>query len=209
MGGGDGAWARKKMSHFGTTTTVVAAFIQFPLYGHPSWGIPRPFPYPFFFLFRSPRPLSALSLSPALFSLFRFCAPSPAFCFQASTFLLPSNHSSPAMCQMLSCHTPLPLALFLSLSHSALFFLFKSFSLPLLPFQSFKSLPFSSHQTTNRPAGCRKTSPGGISNHIGHDSNGAFRLSKWHYVWCPSHVCWYVRGRFLSGRCCCEAAPFR
>ena len=85
MGGGDGAWARKKMSHFGTTTIVVAAFIQFPLYGHPSWGIPRPFPYPFFFLFRSPRPLSALSLSPALFSLFRFCAPSPAFCFQAST----------------------------------------------------------------------------------------------------------------------------
>jgi hypothetical protein len=33
MGGGDGAWARKKMSHFGTTTIVVAAFIQFPLYG--------------------------------------------------------------------------------------------------------------------------------------------------------------------------------
>ena len=39
MGGGDGAWARKKMSHFGTTTIVVAAFIQFPLYGHPSYDM--------------------------------------------------------------------------------------------------------------------------------------------------------------------------
>lgn len=106
-------------------------------------------------------------------------------------------------------HPAPPSARALSLSLSALFFLFKSSFLPLLSFQSLKYLPFPSHQTTNRPAGCRKTSPGGISNHIGHDSNEAFRLSKWHYVWCPSHVCWCVRGRFLSGRCYCEAATFR